>query len=544
MDGKLSSQLIDEAKLIIDGIRQNSITMPEAARSAAIGAVAAALVGGGLGAITGKKGKRGRRAIWGAGIGALSGAIAGPAYAQLRKYLDGIPFNNAWFDETPHNKGDKVYIGVAGSANGEGLGNSDFAYYMRQKFGGNVVMLRHVDDIAKKYKELKDKGLDVTVVGHSSGGASVAKFLRGNPDAKGYLIDPVSWTGRGVPDNAVVFTSDKSTRHGGPFDNTIADLGGRWNHVGKNSVVYRGSHSDKLWEIIRDYVSKGVWHEEKDNKAPKYVTSQFGKNLEPEKRGSANRWDRFSELRKIAQMGPGNVRFNVGNAQRAQKTLENIKDFLNESKWTLDDTAMRNPGKSDPYYHNILVGGANAGGKGFLGLSYLPFGVLANGPNRVLFRNGDEEGIRAEIERAVKAGLNPRVLGHSWGGSMVANIAKDYLDVPFVAIDPVGWTRVLRKTPKNLTIYYPRPGTESPRISFTTKWAPIVGHRWPRDIPGEGRIVEYNGDHVNGIDKAITELNDRVMCSRIAQKGENGKDAPKADVAKAGFKRTDPVGIL
>lgn len=282
-------QLKDEIKFVMEGLGQNSITKGEAARSSAIGALAAALAGSGIGALSGiggnKKNRRKRilrRAIIGALAGGAGGAIAGPAYAQLRKYLDGVPFDNSKFESAEHNKGDKVYLGVAGSANGEN--ESYFKSKMRSMLGDkNVYMLRHVDGkkLKEKYDELIGKGLDVTIVGHSSGGATAGRFLREHPDAKGYLIDPVSWTGRGVPDNAVVFTSDKSTRHGNVFENNVADIGGRWNDEGNNSVVFKGSHSDRIPELIRDFVLPGVTKEnlEPVKTHPDYVTSMFGEKV-------------------------------------------------------------------------------------------------------------------------------------------------------------------------------------------------------------------------------------------------------------------------
>lgn len=278
---KRGGQLAEELDFILKGIKENGISMSEGVRASAIGALSAALVGGGIGAAVGaKKNKKGKRRIGkGALIGALlglgTGAVAGPAYAQLRKYLDGVPFNNDKFDKSEHKPGSKVYIGVAGSANGEN--ESWFADEMRRRFGKDAYMLRHVDGkkLKQKYDELTGKGLDVTVVGHSSGGATAGKFLRENPDAHGYLIDPVSWLGRGSSENAVVFTADESTRHGGPFENTIADLGGRWNENGKNTVKFKGSHSNRIFSILRDFVARDVRNKEQLGGKPDYVTSAF-----------------------------------------------------------------------------------------------------------------------------------------------------------------------------------------------------------------------------------------------------------------------------
>ncbi len=520
---KRSGFLRDEINFIIDGIKRNGLTGGEAARSAAIGALTTALAGAGIGAWIGskknKEGKRriGRGAIIGGAAGALAGSVAGPLYAQIRKYLDGVKFDNSVFEKTQHKKGDKVYIGVAGSANGEN--ESWFADEMRDRFGrSNVVMLRHVDDIAKKYNELKQKGLDVTVVGHSSGGASAGKFLRQHPEAKGYLIDPVSWFGRGVPGNAVVFTADEKTRHGLPFENTIADIGGRWNDTSDRSVVFKGSHSNRMHDIIRDYVAPGITHGDKDRIAPSYVTSEFGIG----KQGSDVGWIRFSPDDFMSKQGqaPGNFLTGYEQAKNESQNLQVFADKIRtiadkirtklDNPVTLEDEARTSTGESDPYFYNILVGGANAGGKGFLGLSDLPFGVLSKGTNRKLFRHNQQKQIRQEIDNALKNGLHPRVVGHSWGGSAVANIAKDYPDVPFYAMDPVSWTHRIDKTPRNLTIYYPKEG-DGPEPKLFTRLAPILGGRWPGNIKGEGRIRYYSGNHVDGVSDAVTGINNENM---------------------------------
>ena len=71
--GPLMDEIKYEAGYILDGIKRNHISKSEAGRSAAIGAIAAALAGAGIGALTGKKGKKWKRALKGALIGALTG---------------------------------------------------------------------------------------------------------------------------------------------------------------------------------------------------------------------------------------------------------------------------------------------------------------------------------------------------------------------------------------------------------------------------------------------------------------------------------------
>lgn len=535
-----SSVILDEIKLILDGIGKNRLTGSEAARSAAIGAISSAIAGAGIGALSGKRGKRIKKALKGAVLGAIAGSIGGPAYSQLRKYLDGIPFDNSSFYSSNHKKGDKVYLGVAGSSNGEG--ESWFADEMRKRFPGNVVMQRHVDDIGKKYKELKDKGYDVTLVGHSSGGATVGKFLRNNPTAKGYLIDPVSWTGRGVPDNAVVFTSDKSTRHGGPAENTIADFGGRWNYEGKNSVLFKGSHSNRMGHIIRDFVQPGIRPGDKIENKPNYVTSIFGKTAS---------WMDFAGISKKADMNdpptmlvkdkrravPSAYYDGRQEGPLARRTYGSSRlkpddgKFLGFDTFTLEDEArqykdedLKSSGlyqDSDPYYHNILVGGANAAGRGFTALSALPFGILAKGRNRELFRNGQVKEVESAIENALSQGRHPRVAAHSWGASSVFHLALKYPEVPFILADPVSWMGVPKSIPKNVTILRPdnsnSEGSSIKRNGLinTGRLAQIFGHQWPRIEKGEGKTVTYKGDHTVGVGPAITALVEKERRERV-----------------------------
>ncbi len=187
--------------------------------------------------------------------------------------------------------------------------------------------------------------------------------------------------------------------------------------------------------------------------------------------------------------------------------------FFGFKTYSLDGEAAKYPDEeSDPHYYNILVGGANAAGEGFTALSGLPFGVLAKGDNKELFRNGEVQEIRNAIERAVKLGKCVRVVGHSWGGATVARLASEYPDIPFYALDPVSWTGVLDEIPKNLTIYHPK-GTDdfdAPRL------AQILGRQWPIITKGEGKTVYYNGDHFLGLRPGMNALNKRIRDERIA----------------------------
>ena len=187
--------------------------------------------------------------------------------------------------------------------------------------------------------------------------------------------------------------------------------------------------------------------------------------------------------------------------------------FLWMTTYSLDEEAAKYPNeKIDPRYYNILVGGANAGGEGFTALSALPFGVFAKGDNKELFGSGEVQEIRNAIERAARQGKNVRVFGHSWGGATVANLASEYPDMPFYALDPVSWRNVLDEIPKNLTIYHPRGNGD---IDFP-RLAQIFGRQWPIIAKGEGTTVCYDGDHFLGLRPEMNELNRRMMKEKIS----------------------------
>lgn len=222
---------------------------------------------------------------------------------------------------------------------------------------------------------------------------------------------------------------------------------------------------------------------------------------------------------------------------------EGAKAISNAMKpsFTLDDTRRENPGEVDPYWFNILVGGANAGGDNFFtGASELPFSVLANGKNHALFRNGDIKGIREKIKWAIDNGLHPRVWGHSWGGSDVANLSKDYPDIPFYAIDPVSWFGQIKEVPKNLTILRPyRDETYKDELVYDalpSVLATRLGHRWKYIPNGEGKTIEYKGGHVGGVDRAVRDLHYKLWRERLAAEAAAAKSnagvGAKGTVAK------------
>ena len=180
---------------------------------------------------------------------------------------------------------------------------------------------------------------------------------------------------------------------------------------------------------------------------------------------------------------------------------------------SLDDEAKEYADEeSDPRYYNILVGGANAAGEGFTALSALPFGVFAGGDNKELFCHDEVEQIRKAIERAARRGKDVRVFGHSWGGAAVANLALEYPEIPFYALDPVSWTGIPEELPKNLTIYHPKGNDD---VDFP-RLAQIFGGQWPVINKGEGKTILYDGDHILGLRAEMKELNQRMRKEKPA----------------------------
>ena len=198
--------------------------------------------------------------------------------------------------------------------------------------------------------------------------------------------------------------------------------------------------------------------------------------------------------------------------------------FLWLTTYSLDDEVKRHVAadeESDPRYYNILVGGANAAGEGFTALSVLPFSVLAKGDNKELFCNDEVDQIRIAIERAARRGKNVRVFGHSWGGATVANLAREYPEIPFYALDPVSWTGVLDELPRNLTIYHPRGNDD---VDFP-RLAQIFGGQWPVITKGEGKTILYDGDHILGLRSEMRKLNEGMKKREV-------QDAPKSSCAR------------
>lgn len=159
-------------------------------------------------------------------------------------------------------------------------------------------------------------------------------------------------------------------------------------------------------------------------------------------------------------------------------------------------------------YVDFLVGGANAFGRGIEGLSGLPFGPAITGDIRAYRHNqGDElkRDLRAYLDKMKPGDKIPRVWGHSWGGSTVANIASEFPNVQFNALDPVSRFHRLDKYPDNLRVFQPEGNGEMDNTTIFNSLARTVGGAWPVLPPEKGKTIRYKGDHINGIDSAICE---------------------------------------
>ena len=264
-----AEDFVNWAKMVKRDFLNNPVDQKDVLRQALLGGGGAALATYLWGKLRGKKTRWGRivaNTLLGAGLG------AGSAYFDA--YMAGKPFDNSGFDIAKINKGDKVYLGVAGAANGEGT--SWFGNAMRRRLPqGHVKMFRWGEgkDLEQTYKDLVAKGAVPVIVGHSRGGKIAAKFLQDHPEAKGYLLDPVSWMGRSHPANATVFSITPKERHGGEVENYIADAGGRWNLEDPGTFLHVGSHSDHMPSIISDFILPGYDRDNLPKVMPNYITS-------------------------------------------------------------------------------------------------------------------------------------------------------------------------------------------------------------------------------------------------------------------------------
>ena len=222
-----------------------------------------------------------------------------------------------------------------------------------------------------------------------------------------------------------------------------------------------------------------------------------------------NKW--FAKKKKLSTWKAALVGAGIGGAGGALYSIF-------KKPHTIEDVAKlyRDGVETDPYYHEILVGGAGAGGTGLKGVSALPFGFLSKAKNKDVFRHDQVEEIENRIRKLIAEGKHPRVWGHSWGGAAIAGLAPKFKDVKFHALDPVSWTGIPDRLPDNLTIYRP---TETGFLDELVTSGPLtalathLGHRWPIRAEG-GRYVSYRGDHVSGIENAIAEAHDLDFMQR------------------------------
>ena len=203
----------------------------------------------------------------------LTGAAAGVAGKYMGNYMHGKPYTNSQIDFDRIRKGDKIYVGVSGAANGQD--DSWFASRMQTNLPrGRVAMVNNGDSamLASVVSKITDKGGIPVVVGHSHGGKLAAGFLQQHPEISGYLIDPVSYTGRRHPDNTTIFTPDPSTAHEKAIENFWADVGGRWNMSGPGTFTYRGGHDVGMDDIIKDFIAKGIDRGNAPTRLPEFIT--------------------------------------------------------------------------------------------------------------------------------------------------------------------------------------------------------------------------------------------------------------------------------
>lgn len=223
-----------------------------------------------------------------------------------------------------------------------------------------------------------------------------------------------------------------------------------------------------------------------------------------------------------------------------------VADIERNQKWS---SFLKGP------YVDFVVGGANAAGRGIQGISYLPFGPAMTGDYR-LYRNDQMAKLRKDLTSYLKTlkdgDPRPRVWGHSWGGSAVANLAKEFPDVSFTALDPVSWFNRLDKYPDNLRVFQPNPATASKEKDLPSRLARIFGGAWPTLPADKGKTIMYDGGHCEGVEEAVTALLRREYDDRMASITLHGdkkdvtavpnselKDQPKSNTIQTYVPGTD-----
>ena len=233
---------------------------------------------------------------------------------------------------------------------------------------------------------------------------------------------------------------------------------------------------------------------------------------------------------------------SLARKRRQLRQLRDTYDPLNEKPTPLDllveyvgrwdsdpDHIIRQESKNrwmKGNYVDFLVGGANAAGRGFNGLSYLPFGAAMTGKFK-LYRHNQCGKLRKDLSEYIKNMKDgdpmPRVIGHSWGGATVANLAHEFQDknVPFIALDPVSHFNRLGQYPTNLKVLQPNGSSDE---FFMNRLARVVGGAWPVLPDDKGTTIRYNGGHVAGLPEAVNEL----LQKELLEKMKNDMNALKS----------------
>lgn len=186
---------------------------------------------------------------------------------------------------------------------------------------------------------------------------------------------------------------------------------------------------------------------------------------------------------------------------------------------------------------DFLVGGANAAGRGLNGLSSLPFGAAITGKIK-LYRHNQGDKLRSDLIKYLNnmkdGDPTPRVIGHSWGGATVANLAREFQDknVPFIALDPVSRFGRLQEYPKNLTVFQPTENSDS-GDNLASKLARIFGGAWPVLPDDNGKTIRYDGGHVDGVDYALNNFLRQQLQEEQTEKMKKNMDALESIRAKA-----------
>jgi pimeloyl-ACP methyl ester carboxylesterase len=159
------------------------------------------------------------------------------------------------FDINSVKKGDTVNVAFSGAWDGSQNGSQGLYNGVFNDLGEHAAMFRYNDVEAadKLIKELKAKGVNVNIYGHSWGSSPANTMAFKHNISKVTLVDPVKRGLKIHPDAKVYAPKDDGISNPNNF---IAFVGGR--QTDNNSIRVRGDHASMVNDAVADSFGTSV----------------------------------------------------------------------------------------------------------------------------------------------------------------------------------------------------------------------------------------------------------------------------------------------